>query len=251
MSRRLVALVAPVVLAALLSAAGCATDGGVNRQDAAAANANVGANFLHKGQNDRARQAFQKALQYDADNFTANWGMAVVSERLDEPARAKRYFKKTLSIRPAAEVYNSYAAFLCEQGKTDQGLANFKRALNAGSSGDRADSLANAGLCLYRAKRTKQAAQYFRRALKADPKQATALTHLASIEYHAQNYLSARAFIERADAATKLDAAQLLLAARIELALHDRSAAAAYLKRHNANKPTASRSLSQLESSRQ
>lgn len=251
MRRGPVALIVPVALVALLLIAGCATDGGVNRQDAAAANADVGADYLHKGQNDRAQQAFHKALGYDKNNFTANWGMAVVSERLDQPAQASQYFKKTLSLRAAPGVYNSYAAFLCEQGKTDQGVANFKRALNAGNTGDRADSLANAGLCLYRAHRVDEAADYFRRALKADPKQGTALTHLASIEYHAQNYLSARAFMERADAATTLDADQLLLAARIELALNDRSAAAAYLKRHNANQPTASRSLSQLESSRQ
>ena len=251
MSRRQVALSIPLLLVASLLIAGCATDGGVNRKDAADANANVGADYLHKGVNDRAQQAFKKALSYDPDNFTANWGMAVVSERLDQPSRANHYFQKTLSVRPSPKVYNSYAAFLCEQGKTDQGVANFKRALSASNRADRADSLANAGLCLYRAHRRDEAADYFRRALKADPKQATALTHLASIAYHAHNYLSARAFIERADAATKLDADQLLLAARIELALGDRSAAAAYLKRHNANQPTATRSLSQLESSRQ
>lgn len=250
MSRSPVALLAPVALVLTLLA-GCATNGGVNRQDAAAANVNVGADYLHKGQNDRARQAFEKALSYDKHSFAANWGMAVVSERLDQPAQARRYFLNTLAIRSAPAVYNSYAVFLCEQGKTDKGMANFKRALNAGKSADRADILANAGLCLDRAHRVDDAADYFRRALKADAQQVTALTHLARIEYHAGHYLKARAFIERADAATQLNADQLLLAARIELALNDRSAATAYLKRHNANQPKATRSLSQLESSRQ
>lgn len=235
----------------VLAVAGCAAESRVNRDDAAAANANVGADYLHKNQNDRARQAFEKALHYDKNDFTANWGMAVVNERLDQPDRARQYFEKTLAIRSAPAVYNSYAAFLCEHGDSDAGVANFKRALKAGSTADQAGSLANAGLCLYRAHRVDQAADYFRRALAADPKQGTALTHLATIAYHAQNYLSARAFIERADAATQLDADQLLLAARIELALHDRSAAAAYLKRHNADQKTANRSLNQLESSRQ
>ncbi|HET7314677.1 tetratricopeptide repeat protein [Salinisphaera sp.] len=250
MSRWAIARFLGVAFCALLIA-GCATDGGINREDAAAANANIGADYLHKGQNGRAQQAFEEALGYDENNFTANWGMAVVNERLDQPAAARRYFEKALSIRSAPAVYNSYAAFLCEQGDTDAGVANFKRALETGSAGDRADSLANAGLCLYRAHRVDEAAEDFRQALAANPKQRTALTHLAAIEYHAQNYMSARAFIERADAVTKLDAEQLLLAARIELALNDRAAAAAYLERHNANQPTARRSLSQLESSRQ
>lgn len=250
MSQRSVARIIGVTLGVLLMA-GCATDGGINRQDAAAANANVGADYLQKGANDRARRAFEKALGYDKNNFTANWGLAVVNQRLDQPERARQYFEKTLSIRSAPVVYNSYAAFLCEQGDTDAGIKNFKRALSADTAGDRANSLANAGLCLYRAHRVDEAADYFRRALKVDSRQPTALTHLATIEYHAKNYLSARAFIERADAAATLDAAQLLLAARIELALNDRSAASSYLERHNAKQPTATRSLSQLESSRQ
>lgn len=240
-----------VLLVPVLLAAGCASQGGIDRDNAAAANANVGADYLHKGDNDRARRAFQKALSYDKNNFTANWGMAVVSDRLNQADQARHYFEKTLDIRAAPAIYNSYAAFLCEQGDTDQGVAYFEKALTTDDATDRADTLANAGLCLYRAGRVQEAAQDFHRALELDPKQATALTRLATIAYHAQNYLSARAFIERADAGTQLDPEQLLLAARIELALHDRDAAESYVKRHNADQTTATTSLSQLESSRQ
>lgn len=248
MSRSRITIGSLCVLAVLL--AGCASQGGVNREKAATANAGVGADYLRKGDNERARRAFTKALSYDARNFTANWGMAVVSQRLEEPDKARRYFKKTLSIQSTAAIYNSYAVFLCGQGETKQGMDYFQRALDSRGPVDHAVVLANAGLCQYRAERPDDAADYFHRALHADAKQVTALTYLAKIAYHAHNFLHARAFIERADAASNLDADQLLLAARTELARHDRSAAASYLQRYNAKRPAAPRSLHQLESSR-
>lgn len=248
MSRLFVAAIGLLASASML--AGCATNGGINRGNAATANANLGTHYLHKSENQQAQDAFRKALSYNPRNFTANWGMAIVSERLDKPAAARRYFKKALAIHSAPSVQNSYAAFLCEQGDTNAGLKHFERAAHAAKGATQADILANAGLCLYRAHRRKDAAAYFRRSLKVNAKQFTALTRLARIEYDRSHYLSARAFIERADAAGKLNAAQLLLAARIELSLGDRKAAKGYLERYNQNQPSATRSLSQLESSR-
>jgi type IV pilus assembly protein PilF len=249
MKQETIALGGLFVLVSLLLT-GCAWmpfhGGGIDKQKAAAANADIGAEYLRKEENKRARGAFDKALGYDSDNFTANWGMAVASERLGAADEARRYFKKTLAIRSEPAIYNSYAAFLCEQGETEQGVAYFKRALKNHNRVDRAASLANAGLCLYRARHTQDAVDYFHRALALNPRQPTALAALAKAAYHNGNYLSARAFIERADEAAKLDADQLLLAARIELAHHDRKAAKAYLQRYNAKQTTVPRSLQQL-----
>ncbi|RJS92326.1 hypothetical protein [Salinisphaera sp. Q1T1-3] len=243
-----------IAVAALwaLSLTGCATDAGVDKPQAAAANANVGAEYLRKNDNERAAQAFQRALHYESDDFTANWGMAVVSDRRNAPADARRYFEKALAARQSPAVYNSFAAFLCKHGDTQAGLANFQKALSAPNVTDRADTLANAGLCLARADQTARAADYFEQALAIDARQPTALTQLADIAYHAQDYMKARAYIERADSATTLDAEQLRLAADIESAMNDRAAAESYLKRyHNANQPAASSSPGQREPSRQ
>lgn len=229
-----VSIVLGVVLTTVvLLLAGCAGGNSVDPAKAAEANANVGADFLRKGANDRAQQAFMKALGYDSDNFTANWGMAVVSTRLGKPKQARRYFRKTLAIRPEPTIYNSYAAFLCQQGETRQGVQYFQKAMKSKDPVARAASMANAGLCLYRDNQPGKATGYFRSALKIDPKQATALTSLAGIAYREQHYMSARAFIERADAAAKLDPDQLLLASKIETALGDPKAAASYRKRYN------------------
>ena len=83
-----------------------------------------------------------------------------------------------------------------------------------------------------------------------DSTQLTALTGMSRLQFEQGDFLRARAFNERADGVAQLDADQLLLAARIELALGDRDAAAAYLERHNAREPSATLSLRQLEQSR-
>jgi type IV pilus assembly protein PilF len=237
-------------LASLLALAACAAHSGVDAENAATANANLGAHFLRKNDIDQAQTYFRKALAYDSQNFSANWGLAVVNQRLNHPDQARAYYQKALALRSAPEVFNSYAVFLCQHGKTKQALAYFKRAVANPHYAGRADALANAGLCAQRAGHTRAAAGYYRRALAADDSQAIALFHMAQLDYQQGRYVNAQAFIERADAVTDLDAQQLLLGARIELALNDRQAAVAYLKRHNASRPTAALSLRQLEGPR-
>lgn len=228
----------------------CATDRGVNKPEAAAANAALGVDFLHKQQNDQALTYFRKALKYDRDNFSANWGMAIVSNRLGHGEQAGKYYRRALALQPSPAVYNGYGAYLCEQGETDQALTYFDKAATAPQYADGADALANAGLCLYRRHKPDAAATYFRRALDQEPSQVTALTRMAEIEYARHNNLNARAFIERADAVSSLDSDQLLLAARIEQGMNDQQAARSYLKRYNTSQPMKAMSLSQLEPTR-
>lgn len=240
-----------VLLSMLVGLSGCAGGANaVNDERAAEANANLGADFLRKEDNENALSRFRRALDYDRSNTTANWGMAVVSDRLGEPEDARRYYEKTLNLKPSAAVYNSYGAFLCKEGDVDRAVRYFERAANDARYAGRSDAMANAGLCLNRAGQAQNAEQYYRQALALDSSQMTALTGMARLKFEQGDFLRARAFNERADSVAQLDAEQLLLGARIELALGDREAAAAYVERHNAREPSATLSLRQLELSR-
>ena len=239
------------LLSVLVAVAGCA--GGANAVDnqrAAEANASLGADFLRKQDNANALSRFRRALDYDSSNTTANWGMAIVSDRLGEDEDAKRYYEKTLGLQPNAAIYNSYAAFLCKEGDVERAVRYFERSASDERYPGRADAMANAGLCLHRAGQAQPAEQHYRQALAMDSTQLTALTGMSRLQFEQGDFLRARAFNERADGVAQLDADQLLLAARIELALGDRDAAAAYLERHNAREPSATLSLRQLEQSR-
>lgn len=244
-------VVVVLLLVVLAASAGCAgSRNAVDSQRAAEANASLGADFLRKDDNEQALSRFRRALDFDSNNLSANWGMAIVSDRLGETADARRYYEKALDLQPGAPIYNSYAAFLCKQGDVDRAVKYFDRAANDKRYAGRPDALANAGLCLHRAGQPEAAERYHREALAADTAQFTALTDMARLKFEQGDFLRARAFNERADAVDQLDAEQLLLGARIELALGDRDAAGAYVERHNAREPSATLSLRQLEQSR-
>lgn len=240
-----------LLLACAIVLAGCAgRDNVVDNSRAAEANASLGADFLRKNDNEQALSRFKRALGYDGNNVSANWGMAIVSDRIGETDDASRYYKKALDLQPGPTIYNSYGVFLCKQGDVDAAIKYFKRAANDPRYSGSADALANAGLCLHRAGQPEVAERYYRDALAANDSQLTALADMARLKYEQGDYLRARAFLERADSVDTLDAEQLLLGARIELALNDRDAAGTYLERHNASDPSASLSLRQLEQSR-
>ena len=236
------------VLSLILLTAGCAasSQGHVDKQAAAQANAKLGLDLLSKGQSEQAKARLQRALRYDSGNEVANWGMALVHQRLGQPQQARKYYRRIVQGNARPAIVNSYAVFLCQQQETDEALAYFKRAANDHRNNSPAVALANAGLCLEQSGQHETARSYYRKALSINKNQPTALTQMAEIQYQQGQYLSARAFIERADSAVKLSPEMLLLAARVELKLGDRDVARQYLQRHNQRMPSAALTFQQL-----
>lgn len=236
------------ILAVVLLTAGCAhvSRNNVDNQAAAIANARLGLDFLGKQQYNEARSKFDRALRYDSSNKAANWGMALLYQRLGEPQQARSYYEKIMGGEVGPTITNSYAVFLCKQGETDRALDYFERAANNDWNQSPAVAMANAGLCLEQSGRLQTARQYYRKALAINKDQPTALTQMAQLQYARGEYLSARAFVERADAVGQLNTKLLLLAARVELALGDANAAQVYLQRHNQQQPAAAMTLDQL-----
>lgn len=237
-----------VVLSLVLLAAGCATNsrGHVDKQAAAQANAKLGLDLLGKGQSEQAMDRLQRALRYDSSNEVANWGMALVYQRLQQPDNARHYYRKIVEDKARPAIVNSYAVFLCQQQQTDEALQYFKRAANDHRNASPAVALANAGLCLEKSEQHETAREYYRKALSINENQPTALTQMAQIQFQQGQYLSARAFIERADAIVDLSPKMLLLAARIEMKLGDQAVARQYLQRHNQRKPSSALTFQQL-----
>ncbi len=240
-----------VLLCLLALLAGCAAGPDkVDNRAAAEANANLGIDFLRKGDDERALSRLKRALEYDDSNVQANWGLALAYQRMGETALAREYYENAIDSGSRPAIFNAYAVFLCEQGDTSRAIDYFEQAADNPRNANPADALANAGLCLERAEQGDRARAHYRNALSIDADQPTALTQMAQLQFAGGEFLSARAFIERADSVAQLTTEQLLLAARIELALDDREAASVYLKRHNLSQPSAALSLRQLEQSR-
>ncbi|MDN5937164.1 MAG: hypothetical protein L0H83_00720, partial [Salinisphaera sp.] len=176
----------------------------------------------------------------------ANWAMALVSMRLQDYDSADRHFRRAIAARPAPDILNDYGVFLCQRGHSDKALNYFRQAATNPRYAQAADAWTNAGVCLARAHRGKEAAGYLRKALATDPKQGQALAQLARLRFQAGDYLAARGFLQRCDAVTPLQGDLLLLAARNELALGEANEARAYLHRYNSGHPGQTITMEQL-----
>jgi type IV pilus assembly protein PilF len=112
-------------------------------------------------------------------------------------------------------------------------------------------ALNNAGLCTERQGKIDVAEGYYRRALTANPKYAPALIQMAGISLGQENYMSARAYLERYHSESKPNAASLILGIRIERKLHDLAKADEYRERLLKDFPDSPeiQSLNQMERS--
>ena len=235
--------------AGLLLLCACATSPGerIDAEKVAEAQANIGIDYMRKGQYDRALSSLRKALRFNDDHVNANWALGITYSRLKNPDQADQYYSRAVQLSPRPDILNSYAVFKCQQGQTDDAVDLFQRAADNPLYAMPEDALANAGFCLVGAQRLQPAEAYFRKALQRNPTQKTALQQMALLKYTQGDYFAARAFLQRLDAAGELGDDSLLLGARIELALNERGGAQAYLRRYNANNPGASLSLAQLQ----
>ena len=82
----------------------------------------------------------------------------------------------------------------------------------------------NAGICLMSVPDNKRAADYFKQALKNQPKYAPALLNMGKISFTSGNFLSARAYLQRFQEVSEHSAESLWLAIRTEYALKDHQA---------------------------
>lgn len=243
---------ASLVLAAVL-AAGCAgtPDSVPDPERAAAANADLGIEYLRNGDEVRAIRTLEKALDYDPRHVDAHWALAIAHARLNENDAADRHYRRALDLQSRPEIRNGYGVFLCRTGRVDEALAQFKDAADDPQYPDAADALANAGLCLARAGESERADGYFRRALERNPRHRPTLAALAEQSLERGDNLRARGFFQRledtAGPQTPLADEWLLLGARIESALGEREAAEAYLQRYNDRNPGDRRALDQLD----
>lgn len=240
------AIAAAFMLVVALS--GCAHGPEINNQRAAEANAALGISYLRKGELDAALDKLQRALSYDSRNVQAHWGLALVYGRLDEPERAGQHYRRALEGSNNPLILNSYGAFLCEQGRTEDAIRYFQRALASPSYTHPEYALTNAGICLRRAGDSARAGEFLSRALDQDPEYGPALAAMARLRYAEASHFNARAFFQRLDAVGQLQDNLLLLAARNELALGDRAQAHAYMKRYNQSHPQSRWTLDNLSS---
>lgn len=198
-------------------------------RDAAAYNYQLGVEYLRGGKLRQARDRLESSVRQNPNFAQAHVTLGLLYQRIDEPDLAERSFRNAIKVAPdEASVQNSYAIYLCGIQRFSQAEKFFVRAARNPLYSTPAAALTNAGVCMRSKPDTAAAERYFREALDVDGSFDDALIQLADLKMETGNPLGARAFLERLLQGTTATAETLMLGWRIETALGDERAAAAY-----------------------
>lgn len=191
-----------------------------------------GYQYMLSGRLDVAQQDLNHAIELDSRNAEAHNAMGILCERLKQPEAAEEHFRKAVSLddnNPSA--FNNLGRLLCAQGKYDLGMKQLRLAMESKTYQTPWLALTNAGLCVHSQGQLPEAETYLRKALEYNPTFAPALLDLAKLSLESNNFLSARAFLERFNAVSEPTAESLSVGYQAEEALGNQKEATNYLKK--------------------
>ena len=188
--------------------------------------------YLQTGQLEMALDRANRALATDPDVGVVHALLGLVYDRIGDQAHATASFQRAIQIAPnTGSVLNAYGTWLCSRGDTTGAAQQFARALADPFFTSPGEAHFNAGHCLLKAGQPAQAEVSLRRALEEPGSDLGAvLMSLAQASLAQNKLLEARAFVQRRES-MGATAAVLELAARIEEAAGDNTAAARYRTR--------------------
>jgi len=219
---------------ALLIVGGCAStlddpDDQSESEKAAEFNTSLGLEYMNRGQYEVALGKLKKAVREDPDYAPAHTVMAILYEQIGEEDLAGKHYQKAYEADPGdGDVNNNYATYLCKTGHKDKAIGHFMKALDDPFYSSPAVALTNAGRCALGEGDLAEADEFLRSALQKEPGFPDALFAMASLNFEQQNYLKARAFIQRYEDVAQHDPVSLMLAYEIEAAMGDQKSAADY-----------------------
>lgn len=177
----------------------------------------LGLEYMAQNRLASALEAMNDALAIAPDDSTANHAMALLKLRLGETSDAEAHFDQALVSDPGnVGARNDYGSYLCEKGKWANGVKQFEAARDDPFNTEPYVSQYGLGVCLMGAGELRAARDQFRAALAAEPDSTAVLYQSARVSYQLEEYLSARAFLERMFGAGGVTADSLLLAVRTE-----------------------------------
>ena len=168
-----------------------------NQREAAADNTQLGIQYMNQGDLNLAKTKLDRALDEDPANPNVHSARAMLFERLNQPAKADEEFRSALKLAPHdPDVVNNYAVYLCQNGRTDEGVKRFLEAAHNALYRTPQAAYTNAGVCLRAAKRDDEARVNFNAALQLRPNYAEAAFQLATLDFDHGQLAAARTRID-------------------------------------------------------
>lgn len=213
-------------------------------------NAELGMQYMQKGDYEIALEKFERALDADPRHVDALNGLGLLRARLGQNDKAEANFRRAIAIAPDnSAALNNYGQFLCLQGRHEDGQKQFLKAVENPLYKLPAVAYSNAGTCARAAGDLHKAETHFRAALEIDKRLPPALLQMAELSFELDRHLQARGYLQRfEDAVRRHTARTLWLGIRIERALGNRDAEASYALQLEKNFPDAKETQLLLES---
>ncbi|HEU4619556.1 MAG TPA: type IV pilus biogenesis/stability protein PilW [Gammaproteobacteria bacterium] len=236
---------AAAVFASMCALQGCATSSSVaggspaSDEEAAQANMNLGVAYLSEHKPQLALEKLERALDQNPRLADAHSAIAIAYDQLGQPEEAEKHYRRATQLAPDNPgAANSYAVFLCRKNRWRDAEPYFKRAADNPRYTTPAVALTNAGTCAMSAGDLERAESYFRAALEKDKSFADALAGLMDLSYRRNDYLEARAFMQRYLDARPATAPVLWMCFNVEQKLGDAAAAQRCATQLQQNFPT-------------
>lgn len=197
--------------------------------EVAVANLRLGAAYLQNGEYEKSLRKLNKALDADPNYYATLNVLGVLHQRMGQFTQAENFFKRSLSSSSnEPTTLNNYGQFLCAQDRPEEADKVFQQAANNPLYSSPEIANANAGTCAMRNQRYQAAEEYFRLALKQNPYVSSALIQMTELNVMQENFLSARAYLQRYTQVAKHTAKSLWLGIQTENQLGDQDTLSSY-----------------------
>ncbi|HEY2807229.1 MAG TPA: type IV pilus biogenesis/stability protein PilW [Steroidobacteraceae bacterium] len=237
-------LAVPAMAALVVSLGGCGS-GNPKRpdklDDAAVYNTQLGISYLHQGELAVAKDKLDRAVKQDPSYAPAHSARAMLYDRLGNSEVADNEFRIALKLAPHdPDMINNYAVYLCQNGRTDEGVKKFQEAAANALYRTPEAAYTNAGVCLRAAKRDDEARALFIKALQTRPNYGEAAFQLADLQFQQKQFTQARALIDSFLGHFPDTADLLLLGVRVARAQNDQVGSAKYARKLQLDFPDSS-----------
>lgn len=192
----------------------------------------IAAEYLQKGDSERALTHLRKALELDEKSAEAHNLMAILLERESDPKGADKHYRRAIKLRKDfSQAQNNYGVFLFKRGEYKAAAEHFELAASDIGYPMRAAAFEGLGRTSMKLKDPERAEKAFQRALRVDSNMPGVSLELADLYFEQQNLDAARAYYQRFLQLTESQSQtprSLWLGIRIERRFGDRDALASY-----------------------
>jgi type IV pilus assembly protein PilF len=199
---------------------------------AAVANMQLAIEYMKLGQLSNSRECIEKALKQDSSNADVQMTAGLVYERINDMPRAERAYDAANRLgKGDPNIANTYAVFLCRNGKGAAGEKLFQEVAVNPLYQTPWVALGNAGACARSSGDLATAEKFFNRALAIRPNYTEGLLQLGNIAFDRGDAAQALEIVQRYLAVNPPSPEVLWLGFRAQRKLGDPVAAAVFARR--------------------